>query len=420
MAFLVAILPSCGLVEIGGAGGGKHDIWTGPGTGAGTGTGTGSGGAGDKGKYVCYVTGFDYPDGYDWKADPESGIVKCSLVVFADMVPVMKVPVGEKYEVGPDPDMHRIIDGHLYTDWSTADETVIKKDGRLLFRYPGREMMCGFIVDGDDVYTLGQDRGGGGFTYRKNGEILLERKSGHVFGHLRSDDAGISFAFCEPVGSGSSVQGRYYNVLGGSVSQVAVREDVRNVFDVICRDGQVSYIASLVGIPEPVVVSGGKMEALDMPSGTRMTACRFVDAPGDLSYVEGILSSDGLPVTGSIWRNGRLYRMFDPGYTASSLCAWEDGICCILSSASGNMPAMIMRFGEISPVPDGYAMMGYCPIAVVNGILHVGLSSRSGMRPALWKDGNVNELDINGYISSIYVNGAIPPMRGCATGPYSH
>ena len=94
---------------------------------------------------VCYVTGLDYPEGYDWRSDSENGTVKCSLVVFADGVPAMKVAVGNEYHISPDPDMHRIINGHLYTDFSTDDETIIKKDGQEIFRYPGREMICGMF-----------------------------------------------------------------------------------------------------------------------------------------------------------------------------------------------------------------------------------------------------------------------------------
>ena len=42
----------------------------------------------------------------------------------------MKLPVGEEYHISPDPDMHRVIEGHLYTDYSTDKETIIKKDGQ--------------------------------------------------------------------------------------------------------------------------------------------------------------------------------------------------------------------------------------------------------------------------------------------------
>ena len=82
----LAVAASCGLREIGGETG-SEDIWTGPGAGIVT------DGSGPMQKTVWYVTGFDYPAGYDWRSDQESGTVKCSLVVYANAVPMMKLPV---------------------------------------------------------------------------------------------------------------------------------------------------------------------------------------------------------------------------------------------------------------------------------------------------------------------------------------
>ena len=121
---------SCGLTEVGEPvrrpGG---EAWTGPGMNV---------GKDDPDRTICYVTLMSYSDGYDWRADREKGSVKCSLVVLANGLPMMKVPVGDEYETSSDPDMHRMIDGHLYTDYSTDSESVIKKDGRQLFRYSGK------------------------------------------------------------------------------------------------------------------------------------------------------------------------------------------------------------------------------------------------------------------------------------------
>jgi hypothetical protein len=62
---------------------------------------------------VCYMTAVDYQKGYDWRTDESKESVKCSLVVYEDGTPVMKVPVGDAYEVSPDPDRHRMIEGYL-------------------------------------------------------------------------------------------------------------------------------------------------------------------------------------------------------------------------------------------------------------------------------------------------------------------
>lgn len=408
MLFAAAVC-SCGLVEIGGTpDDNKHNVWIAP--------GAGTEKPGNTEKTRCYITGFDYPEGYDWKADLQAGNVKCSLVVFSDMAPVMKVPVGEEYEISWEPDMHRIIGGHLYTDWSSDRETVIKKDGQLLFRYEGREMICGMIPDGDDLYSLGQNRSGAGFCYRKNGEPVFEKNTGYVIGNLMQTSQGIGFAYCEPIVLNEGNVYRYYFVLDGVAGQVAVREDVKKIWDVIMYEGKVCFIADLVGVNTPVAICGEKMSGLSVPGASSMLACRFVPASGKL-FVEGVFTSDGCTLRSALWLEGVLYRTFGSGYTVSSLCTWKDGLCCLLNSAAAGSSAKIFRFGDISDVPAGYIPAGSSPLAVVDGILYVGLSSVSGKKPVVWKDGSVQELDINGYISSVYAEGPNLPTKGCVTYP---
>ena len=52
-------------------------------------------------------------------------------------------------------------------------------------------------------------------------------------------------------------------------------------------------------------------------------------------------------------------------------------------------------------MPEGYVCMGNGAVAAVNGILHVGLSSKKGDRPVLWRDGLSDTLDVNGFITSV-------------------
>ena len=51
----------------------------------------------------------------------------------------------------------------------------------------------------------------------------------------------------------------------------------------------------------------------------------------------------------------------------------------------------------------GYVSIGSNTAVAVDGIMYAGLSSRSGGRPMIWKDGGVNYLDINGFISTVSV-----------------
>ena len=397
MAMALMASVSCGLQEIGGDESGKDDVWLGPGVGISQGT------AESVRKTVWYLTGVDYPEGYDWRADVEVGTVKCSLVVYANGVPMMKVPAGDAYETSSDPDMHRVIDGDLYTDYSSDSTTVIKKNGKFLFSYPGREMIVGMDVEKDDVYTFGQSRSGVGLTYRKNGELLYCHLAGAFFAHFTKSDNGHSFAFSEIISSPGRRNERYYVYMNGSVRQFAVRDDVIKVWDAVCCDSTIHYLASLVGIANPVLASGdGAMTALDVPSGCSVKSCRFVLDNPDL-VIEGVVADSSGQMSSCLWRSSELDTMFPAGLTVSSICSGEGGICCTLSRPKFVL-GMIARYGELSQVPLGYQVMGSCPIAIVDGILHVGLTSLTEGRPAVWKDGEVHPLDFNGFISTITVD----------------
>ena len=390
IALIVAV--SCGLEEVGRKPhAGSGEIWTGPGMNA---------GKDDPSRTIIYVTGMDYPDGYDWRADQEKGNVRCSLVVFADGLPMMKVPVGDAYETSPDPDMHRMIGGHLYTDYSTDSTTVIKKDGKEIFRYRGREMICGMAADGNDVYSLAHPCDGAGFTFRKNGRIVLQRHQGYSFGNLYEAGDSVCFAFCEPGPSSADSLDRYYHVVNGKVSQVALREDVRKVWDMAFHKGKICYLASVAGMPFPVLFISGRMQALKMPLYSRMLTCRIISGK-DALCVEGLYERPGKPLTSGIWMEDGQSCLFADGMTVSSICVDVNGVCCVLDGSSAGRSGMICRFGESFDMPEGYSPSYGSSVKVADGTLHAGLSSQTGGRPVVWKDGILDTLDINGYIVTI-------------------
>ncbi len=384
---------SCGLVEIGGGlYRGNGEVWIRPGVNA------------DSmavGNSVVYVTAVDYVDWYDWVADRENGSVKCSLVVFADGTPMMKVPVGDRYEVSSDPDTHWMENGHLYTNYTSDRETVIRKDGKEFIRYPGREMICDLTEHGGEVYTLCHDVDGEGFAYRRNGEVIFSSDAGFSFGRLHYHNDTISFAFREPVSSDGRIFERYYCFRDGEVFQTAVREDVRKVWDIVLHDGKIHYAASLVGIPFPVLLSEDGMRALTMPQSSEILTCMLV-SNGEALYVEGLVELNDGDLLSCLWSSDGRVHEFPYGMSVSSSCMNGDGICCILnpppSSYSGGE---VYRCGESFLMPYGYFSIGPRTSSFARGILHAGLSSFNGEPPVLWRDGEITPLKVNGFITSV-------------------
>ena len=345
---------------------------------------------------VCYMTALDYQKGYDWRTDSERGTVKCSLVVYADGRPVMKVPVGDAYETGADVDMHRIIRGHLYTDYSTDSETVIKKDGAQLFRYSSRESILGMNVVGDDLYSLGQSRDGTGFAFRKNGEVLLSRESSNVIGELHNDGDILCFSFYEQI-DGNNL--RYYSYVGTRISQVAVREDIKHVWDVFACQDETVYVASLVGVSAPVLFIGGQMRKLPLKSDAALVSCKIFKTE-ELVGVEGVCRLKTGAHYNVVWLDtDELYGNSNGG-SVVALQTDADGVFFVINPSGKD--GVIYRAGEQYEMPSDYAVMGPDCLCVVDGILHVGLSSMYCANPLVWKDGAIDTLNINGYISAMY------------------
>ena len=399
---------ACSLKEIGGNppfGNVSEGIWGGP-----------VQDSGQESVQTCYMTVLDYQKGYDWRADCERESVKCSLVVYVNGAPVMKIPVGSEYHVSADADTHRIIDGHLYTDYSTDSETIIKMDGKEIFRYPGRESLCGLEVHDEDVYTLGQNRDGDGFTFRKNGEMLLERVMGSVLSPMRSWDDSLSFVYLDHISSADGDIGRYYAVRNGKVSQIAVREDIIKVWDSVCLARKLVYVASVVGVNNPVLFTDSGMFAIPLPAGAQIVSVSFVCRDGQTAQGAVHVGDDGVlqnaavevicrldsGICTSIWCDGSVRAQLDKGMTLSSCCIVDGGIN-YTSNPVSSKAGVIYRCGERFSMPDGYCSMGENTVAMVNGIMYAGLSSLKGERPILWKDGKLDTLKVNGYISSVSV-----------------
>ena len=365
-----------------------NDVWTPPSSGGST-----------VSPSTVYVTAVDYPEGYDWLDNPEKGSVRCSLVVFADFRPVMKIPVGDHYLVSDDPDMHRVIDGHLYTDFASETETVIKKDGKELLAYQGRESVIDMLVLGDSLHTLGQKRNGKGFSYRVNGRAVLERDSGYAFARLTEVGGDVCFAFAEPVVSSEARVERYYYHRNGSVTQTALREDVKKVWDIAFHEGRVYYLASLTGVQDPVLISETGVNALPMPYGTSPVSGQIFFYR-NIAGVEMTIDSD-TGLSNAIWIQSRFLSKFDPDLTMVSLYSGDDGLAFILNSRSATGSGSVFRISENITLPEGYSCMGGSAADMVDGILVVGLSSLKGGNPMLWKDGFTEILDVNGCICAV-------------------
>lgn len=355
-------------------------------------------GLGFPSRSVCCVTGIDFPSGYDWSSEDVSGSANCSLLVFADGVPKMKIPVGDGYEVSGDPDMHRVVDGSLYTFYSKGGVCVMKRNGAPLFRYDGDEVLMDISVRGEDVFTLNHRRSGGGHSLRKNGEVVHEMLGGETFGRFWEDGESLCYAFRQPVAVSQGLQERYYVVSGSEIVPLSYGQDIISVWDLMSSDGVPCSLISSTADGCVSLLRNGDRKRIGIPDSATVLSCRLFPADSLLG-VECLYRYQDGRVESGIWIEGGEYMRFETGCTISYLCYSEGRVYCVLNPEDGD--GVIFDSGKVISMPEEYSCTGHRPIAVGKDGLYVALSSKNGKSPVIWHDGHLDTLNMNGYICSI-------------------
>ena len=355
---------------------------------------------------VCCVTGVEYPSGYDWIEEGTPDEVKRSLVVFADAVPCLKVPVGDGYEISGDSDMHRFLGGNLYTYYNKDSIVVVRKNGAPLLRYPDDEVLLDMCLKGSDLHTLSQ-KSSGGFTYRINGILELEKLSGETFGRFWEDRGNICFAYMQPVAVSGGFDKRHYLVSGSNIVHVPFEQDISCVWDIMSQDGAPCCLVSSAYDSQAYLLKDGKSLPIDIPQSASMLSCQMFSADDKIG-VECVYETLRGDWEGGIWIEGSEYLRFEADRPISYLSYKDGKVCCVLNPDGadedeyGEGGSGLIYDGEaLHQMPEGYFCTGTAPIAIHEGELYVALSSRLGERPVIWHGGQLDTLKMNGYVCSI-------------------
>lgn len=352
-----------------------------------------------------YVCAMSYPDGYNWLNDEQKGSVRCSLVVFNELVPIMKIPVGNEYEVSSDLDTHYFIDGHLYTSYTGDDHTSIKKDGEILYRFPKAERIVNIAVDSGNVYILGQNLNGNGFSCRKNGEIIFYRESGFLFPHLSLYEGKCQFAFSEKATVDGKVVNSFYTVSGSETRQVGSGGAL--VHDIIFKEGDYYFVSGQYGKAEPFSLYKNDIFLDVLPSNRPYVPLysnlhwgdKKLFCAGDVNESQSGSSYNKRCTI--IWLGTTVYYKLyhESGFLSAFHIDRDDIPHCIVNQ--GNQSLLCTEGAQIA-LPQDYISMGNSTITMNReNELIVALSSPKGKRPIIWRNNRIDTLAINGYITSV-------------------
>lgn len=383
---VLGLVVSCGIAEMDKqTNAGSDGVWTGP-------------EVGDP-MNACYVTALDYRDGYDWRSDQEKGKVKCSLVMFADGIPVLKIPVGDMWQVSSDPMRHRVLDGHLYTDFTDGTITVVKRDGRVLHTYDAAEEVEQAMLHEGQLHTLCRPREGDGFRYRIDGRVVLSRDSGSPMGNMRMSGDTAVFCFSQLISTAQGKKDSYYISKGGKVSKIQTEGDISKVWDMTFHDGEVCMAVSYVKDDGPFLLRGSRKEGVRAIQTQNILTCRFMDSEVLCLNVR-CMNDVSLRQSDILWAEGKSWKRYVMDEPLSCSYADEGGFAAAVNPAEGR-PGQIFRGNITYRMPEGYCIRGRNPLAARDGELLAGLSSGSDGPPAVWTNGNIEVLPVNGPVTGL-------------------
>lgn len=158
------------------------------------------------------------------------------IVLFRDFEEIAIAPAGDN----PDPDRHRALGGHLWSDALEGKETVVFRDGEEYLRWEGEELFCGFNLCEGALHTLGQRPGNQGFCYRIDGREVFSDPSGRIVGSVPGREwDGEYYCYGIPMQHSAGTSWEYRIMKRAETVRILADDSVGTVLDICVFDGRV-------------------------------------------------------------------------------------------------------------------------------------------------------------------------------------
>lgn len=349
---------------------------------------------------TVYATAIVFPDSTDWRAgDTRAG----KVILFKDGKAIGSLPAEDR----PDPDRHRFMDGHLWTDVTDGTTTTILCDGAPLFSFPGQESMTGFLVADGSVHTLGQHPGGG-FSYRIDGQEIYSSADGVAVGKaedpdweggtLTRDDTGIYYAYSFPVHLQDGQVWEHRVMKGGEMIKLLPALAGGELLDIRVRDEKVYRLENRYG--NICFLKGETIVPINIPVYTQSVRLVWVDGEMQVrgysryrsTSVHWIMGGDGFHYA-QVTDVNHLFHLFaSEGKTAYVVLNPDESVA---KAACGET--------EEEFPPATYRLKTRRCAAYKKGVLALALTNEVSNEHLLVVDGQHISSRFNGYFTGIYI-----------------
>ena len=341
-----------------------------------------------------YYAAVIVPDGYDWQRDSAAGAQGTRICLYKDFKLIKNISCGPESQISSDPDSHHLLGGNLYTEFTRGNHTFIKCNGEALWDYEGREFLKGILLEGDDIWTLSQNRSGQGFTLRKNGKSVIQNSTGVIIGDLSTAPRGALY------------------IDGGEICFCYKVEADEGHMLYSVRAGKEKFEKTISGNALDFVQSGGKNYALYLPAGLRRGMIMIDGKFYRISNTrEDLVNANLVSVGDKIYLAGTFDREFFygepnklktiPMKKGGTIYAYpeDNGIATVIADEN---EVRVESSGASEILSGDYHFFSHSCACFTGGSGCIALTPReSGAKKLIWRDSDCRELDFNGFISCV-------------------
>ena len=335
------------------------------------------------------VSAVAFPESYEWQRDSAFGAVSSKLILYRNGKKALEVPAGPVAHISVSPDKHHIIESSLYTEYSDASGTWIKRNGADLVAWDEPERLAGLLVKDGDVHSVGFSQNATAITYRINGNVALKIAGGVVLGDFGCDcygptgalyiDSGqVCFAYKKQSGLNSSL----YFVRDCKTESIMSAPGIE-ILDAKLRNGKSLIFYNESG--KSMLAEAGKSSALSHPGCLHWVDGRLTEYCGKTAVIGSFIDVRGVTWNAVGWIGGAKSTGRNQGYV------YCDG-------------QSILKIDVFPPsIPDCYFFHRNCACLAGDGLAMV-LTPKDTNKPPYMKYGNTTvQFNLHGYLSGIAV-----------------
>ena len=355
-------------------------------------------GSGASSSSVYYYTAVSFPPDYDWRRDTSYGAVQANINLYRNDSLIMQIPTGTL--ASPDADMHHFIQEHLYTQFRSGGRTVLAKDGKIVLELDREAILTGLLPLNGKLYTLWKNRNGEGFSLLDGNYEMFTRSRGQPLGSLNLGAYVPGGSLYTDLGKPCFFyrNGNDWYVVRES-NEVAVIKPYWPILDMRSIDGQVCIFYQ--------GYSSASANFQYKESVINYSPAQFIFSKTGYIYENdgepfcagaGFEKLNYIPYTLVNFISGKSIQL--PG---SGLCLLSSSPLTLMFYSPDGTTGYYSYSSGIKYLKGSYYHLTPCAGIRIDGKLLIALNSMEpGAKPGIWKEGEIQELDINGFISGIY------------------